>query len=587
MKANMLPTAAFDFRKSLRPQSGSVRPGCIGDMTAPEGTTHPRFGLEFPLASGGFAFHSGKVITDAAGSLEVVFRLRTMPAQATLIQAWGQYEPLIALTNEALQVTHLCPMRVAWKTDANYTLKVDWDHRAGISVSLKVHGGKEQTLRWPATWRAFRQEHIPFGLGGSVSEPRFRKWHGTFQGWLRSLKIWSAPRTTPGPAEVRQSGEPIRAPFPAAPGIRVLAFDEPPVIPDPLGLDQLPDRFADLRKTRRVCGLDAVTAPCRGELEVFAMLTWHLGNLWPHSYYWPWKRDEQREIFWKRGHEMIPKIKAGRAGGMCGGYAHMMEETFWAMGFDARRIQVRAHSSFEAYSNQLDRWIICDASYGRYCHLLAGPDGQPVGAREVIRAYERRAFDPQALDGFQPLYCNRQNLQPGPASPAHPPHPSRSNLLGQDGGARSAYLHYDSVGLAINKTKQHGRHRATPEGDHSHVWYLRACDRASFPGSPSSVMGKESFLVDDLAALYPSRNRCAVRAAWTVKGEILSLAFRPVGVTFFDSFEIEVDGETRRITAGSFRWTLHGGVNELRVRTVNRLGAKGYPWSLTLYRRPV
>jgi len=293
--------------------------------------------------------------------------------------------------------------------------------------------------------------------------------------------------------------------------------------------------------------------------------------MWPHSNYWPWPEDDQRHIFWKRGHELLPDIESGKAGGMCGGYAHMMEEVFWSFGFDARRIQVRGHSSFEAYSNQLDRWIICDASYNKACHLLGGPDGGPVGAREVILAHERSEFDPTVLSEFNTLICEQENLRAKTLDDAAHGYPGTQTN------------HYDSIGVAVNKTGQYGKRVSTSRGDHTHAWYFMPCDRGFFSGE--SRVGKKNILVDDLDVLYPSRNRCKVTTAWKKKDAVLTLTCEPVGVTFFNYFELEIDGDVRRLKGKRFDWHLHDGVNHLSVRTVNKLGARGYPYSVMLHKK--
>ncbi len=97
----MKPSIEFDLTQSLTP-SGPARFAVHGDLAAPEGELDPTRGLRFPLAKGGFMLASGGVITDAAGTLEVTFTPAQANPSGALVQAWGQYAPLLSLTGEGV-----------------------------------------------------------------------------------------------------------------------------------------------------------------------------------------------------------------------------------------------------------------------------------------------------------------------------------------------------------------------------------------------------------------------------------------------------------------------------------------------------
>jgi hypothetical protein len=97
---------------------------------------------------------------------------------------------------------------------------------------------------------------------------------------------------------------------------------------------------------------------------------------------------------------------------------------------------------------------------------------------------------------------------------------------------------------------------------------------------------RKHVLVDDLADLYPSRNRAAVSLAWSKTGEELRVRAKPVAVTSFDALLVAVDGKPARRLPADFRWRLHPGVNTLAVRTRNKPGAMGHPFRITLWKDP-
>jgi hypothetical protein len=565
------PLIRFDFRKGLLPLEGKARPGRHGDLPQPVPGPDAREGLSFPLEAGGFVLPSEGVIDDHGGSLEIVFKPASSAPAGALIQAWGQYPPLVELAgkNGLFINTYGTQTRlpVRWRAGRTYRLLLSWDHRQGVTARLTAPGMRPAEVRKAATWKAFGQTYTPFSLGGLAEGHRLCRWKGAFRGWIRALTVWPAPLAVPGIASAVVKG--VQAPaVPPAAGIVVLAVDDPPIRPDPLGLVHLPHRRADLLKTRRVCGLDALLAPCRTELERFTALTSWVASLWPHGPYWPYPKNEQRWVFWKRGHELVPLLRKGKAGGMCGGYAHVMEELFWSLGIDARRVQVKSHSIFEAYLTEQDRWIICDASFGDNSYLADDGQGRFLNAADLaIRLRGSTVANPSR--GVRFRLCRDENLVPAPPLAAHP-------LF--TGGIR-----FDHVGIGIDKDAELGLRESQP-GKTPFAWYFRpGIDKNS---ADMDSLGPRNQILARPDALYPSRNRARVSFSWVSRGSRLRVEAESVGVTFFDGFRVSVDGEPERRTRMPFTWTLHPGVNTLAIRTRNSLGTCGYPTRLTLWKKP-
>lgn len=574
----MNPALEMDLTRTLRPP-GKIRFGAHGDMPAPEGELDPARGLRFPLKKGGFMLASGGVISDVAGTLEIVFTPAAANPAGALVQAWGQYPPLLSLTGEGVNVNVYgagVDVLAALDAERECMIRFDWHHECGFTLTVQPLGKPSQVLRRCHAWKAYGQKYVPFSIGGMADKDtrRLCTWVPGFTGWVKSLRVWPDPQGVPGPVQIDVSGEPIRAPFQPADDVKVLDLDDPPIRPDPLGLVSLPHRpLSDLRKTREVGELDRLVRRCKNEIEIFSMLTWYVGSLWPHCNYWPWPPDETRWTFWKRGHELLPLIRAGEAGGMCGGYAHVMEELFWSLGFDARRVNVTHHSSFEAYSNQQDRWIICDASRNAECHLLADGRGRFLGCVDIIRRFEAAEHDPKALLDVRHMICREENLVAASAD-------SSNSLYG------TRYLYaYDKAGVCIDKTHQLGRNAAVARPSRM-AWYYRACEREWFRAQKQPAGEPAPVLVENLDDLTPSRNRVKASLTWAKPGATLRVAAEPVGVTFFDTLLAAIDGDAEKPVRRTMVWTLHPGVNRLTIRTRNQLGALGYPYKIRLWKQP-
>lgn len=553
----MKPSFELDFRKQIAPLSG----GKYHERIAPpKGCTCKRRGLHMPVEEGAVAFMSRGRINDAAGSLEIVFQLDETPTDAALVQAFGQYAPLVRLAGEQMDISIYdtkIMMLVRWQMGVAYRLRLSWDHTAGVVAELKPGKGDAQRLTRRMTWRAFRQHVVPFGIGGMLGgRPVYTEWTGSFRGWVREVRTWDAPIECPALPAVAADLPRGKAPFKAHRDVTLLALHDLPIMDSRWRTHTIPHRLDDLKKTRRVAKLDRVVAGAHDELAAFAKLTYHISRMWPHTHYWPWPPTDQRHIFWKRGHEMIPKIKAGEMTGMCGGYTHVMEECFWSLGFDARRTQIYGHSTFEAYSNQYDKWMVCDASFNRRAHFVLDAGGAPLGVRDLVLRHAALERDPEAIADVT-MACVREN----------------GTTETHEGQFFAGYSH---VGVGLGDPNRN-------QGNRPHIWYFLPHDRGYF--HQMDVSGR-STLVDTLDEVFWSCQRAQVALDWSKPGAALRVKATAFQTAFPDGFERRIDEGDWEPTRGAFTWPLHAGVNALAIRTKNKLGATGHPWHIQLWKKP-
>lgn len=555
------PTFHCDFRKSLKPLRAPASFAWHERASLPTAPPDSRRGLKFPLADGAVGCECRDVFSDASGTIQIDFELDRVPAGDALLHAGGQYEPWIKLDADHLMLKiyqHSVRMMVRWQTGVVYTLTLSWDHTAGITLELKPARGQAQRLVRSWQWQAFKQKYVILAIGGVLAgRPVFSQWSGSFSGYVRAVKTWRDPVNVPGPSLTVTDR---KAPLRSHADIKILELHDPPIIDSPWRNNFIPDRMASLRKNRQAWKLDALLAKCRTELETFAVLIHHVGSQWPHYHYWPWPKREQRHIFWKEGHEMRQPITDGEFGGMCGGYAHVMEELFWSLGHDARRTQVCGHSSFEAWSNQFNKWIICDASHNRDCHYLIDGAGVPMGCRDFILRYRQLETNPDAMRDVRAAICREDG-----------------SIELRDNPAFFIQCYF-YAGFGWDDPLKN-------QGTRDHIWYFLPQDRAYFDAAKMGC-GPKSTLVDNIDDLFWSCNRAVVDTKWSDTGKTLTVTAKAHQVTFSDGFEKRVDSGEWTKCRESFQWKLHAGVNQLEVRTRNKLGAKGHPWRMKLWRKP-
>jgi hypothetical protein len=152
--------------------------------------------------------------------------------------------------------------------------------------------------------------------------------------------------------------------------------------------EHLPVRYelfsaARLVELRQRENLDAVVTGAPDEFELMLRLKDWVAMQWPAGSpnpYPPW--DAVTVLDWIRG---------GITGGFCAQYAQVLLQSFAAMGYHARYVEIGsvdnpyAHFVMEVWSNQFNKWVVFDADYNLHFERA----GVPLSALEVHEALTR------------------------------------------------------------------------------------------------------------------------------------------------------------------------------------------------------
>ncbi len=136
-------------------------------------------------------------------------------------------------------------------------------------------------------------------------------------------------------------------------------------------------------------GLDKVIEEGRDELARMQALCDWVNSQWEQSSpvpYPPWDANRVLEM-----------IRSGETGGFCAQYSVVLVQSFLALGWQARYIDIApegkrtgsGHFTVEAWSNQLDKWFVLDPFYD--CRFEK--EGMPLSALEIHRALARGEED--------------------------------------------------------------------------------------------------------------------------------------------------------------------------------------------------
>ena len=244
--------------------------------------------------------------------------------------------------------------------------------------------------------------------------------------------------------------------------------------------------------------------------------------------------------------EMAPKHLSL---GMCTHFSCVYVQTAASVGFDTRSVLVQHHCLTEIWSDQFGKWILQDPGPG------AGPQGYPIGF-----AYQGDGQWLNALDVHNAL----RDKRPVTAVPGKG---TKSPWTLDDRYMRL----FARFGIPLRNN-----HLSQPEpaeieqGNMGYRWdgYLWWTDSVDDPKYPEYSMQSNR-----VADFYAPLNRVAVdlrqqdRSTLTVGLDTLT----PNLVRY----EAAIDGKPWAAVESGFPWTLHGGSNRLRLRTVNVFGRTG------------
>lgn len=568
---NPTPTFKINLRRKAIPLIPRKATSGFAETLLPSFGFDATHGLRFPLPPGSALIFPGDGrISDVRGAIRLTFAFDTDDSGGQLMESWAGYLRLSAhragerMELELFAYGHYLRLLVPCHDKVAYTLAIDWDCRSGISMSIHDNTSLLRMTGRNIQWHAYRQTYIPIAIGGKLADtrPGHRHWINTFCGWILQVSCFKCPIAFPGATPAPESPAYGQTPtgtttLPLPPGVSLAELHDPPINDSPLRFDLIPDRLANLKKCSAIHPELAAryhSAPnaFEGLLEVGRFI----GNLWPHTFYWPWPR----EIFTERGDVLLAHIKAGQTAGMCGGFAHVMEEALWALGVPARRTQVWHHSSLEAYDHFHDKWICLEAdNHVGHAGCWLAPDGTPYCIGELIDILERDRYEP---------------------------------------GIAYKLIRFQSLGIACPSGIDNGP---------SPFWWLRSCyvmmtysrrrDYGDKVPAQTYTYASPAVRIDpqDLGLpperrtqpinwreLYWSCDRLKVRTRWNKTHNALELAVEPFQTQFFAGCEVRVDNGKSRCIGKDFKWQLHPGENRIELSTLNKLGERGHPWRCTL-----
>jgi len=426
------------------------------------------------------------------------------------------------------------------------TLRTEQDTPEGTRIAYAVRSGPTPTVVG-RTWSNWQ----PVQPGGSVpiSGHRYVQWRAT-------LKTGSSART-PVIRGVRLELE-ADVDRPDLGGLRIDTYDNPTIARGsyPFTWESDTPRIRHLREKYH---LPNVVGRAGDELARQTALRKWVSHQWKNG----WKDGKYEYVPPWDALELIELASQDLSLGMCTHYSCTYVQAAAAVGYNTRSVIIDHHCVAEVWSNQLGKWILQDTGPG------PGPKGYPVSfayhadksgewlnALEVHQAYrDKRPVkavphkdlkEPWTLDDKWMHLFVRFGI------------PLRNNHLSQPAPAEI----------------EHGREQYRWD---RYLWWTVSVDDPTYP--------EYSYLSNRVADFYWPLNQVAVD---------LQQHDADTLIVHLDSqtpnlarYEAATDGKGKawRTVESGFKWPLHPGANQLRLRVINTFGVAGSQTTIGITKR--
>ena len=258
-------------------------------------------------------------------------------------------------------------------------------------------------------------------------------------------------------------------------------------------------------------------------------------------------------------------------GGMCIQFNLFLGGLCMAYGWQARLVNIVGHEICEIWNDEFAKWIYLDASYVN--HYVYDPEtGEPLNLLELHNLYTDYYFPNKPIDwmndftGTQRFEEEKQPVRR--ASPEYPPN------VGHNGFTHAAFMRM----MPRNNYYEKPYPRPLTHGSSTWPWdgYINWYDEKTPPKR------QYSWHTDRPRDMWPDLNRVHIDATQGFGNDRLFLRFETYTPNF-SHFETDInDCGWTKVETDHWTWFLGAGRNTLKVRAVNKLGAKGKPSTVIL-----
>lgn len=319
--------------------------------------------------------------------------------------------------------------------------------------------------------------------------------------------------------------------------------------------------FAELRKLEN---LDEVVDGSRTEFDAQVKLLDYVTKRWRHSSPMPGYPG------WD-ALSIVNRIQDTGGGGMCIQFNNTLGGLCMTFGWQARLVNVVGHEICEVWNDDLGKWIFLDADYeNNYCWDPV--TGIPLNMHELHERYLDYYFPSRPIDWMNDMIKWMDTIEGKPVPVM------RGSLTSQptstsDKGSVTGFCNAAFMRM-VPRNNWYEKPYPRPLSHGASWWpwdgYINWYDDRTPPKR------QYSWHTDRERDMWPDLNKVHVDATSSTGSDRLFLRFETYTPNF-SHFEINVDDTGWKEAGERWTWLLQSGKNDLKVRAVSMLGAKGYP----------
>ena len=319
--------------------------------------------------------------------------------------------------------------------------------------------------------------------------------------------------------------------------------------------------FQELRDRE---SLDEVIAGCRTEFETQVKLLDYVTKRWRHA-------DPVPGFPGLDALSILKRLDNLGAGGFCLTFNNTLGGMCIAYGWQARHVNIVAHEVIEVWNDEYGKWIFMDADYMNN-YNYDSKTAEPLNLLELHQKYLDVYFLDRSIDWMRDMFSAYPELPEDP--------PVRNGSLTHHKGIKLSGFSQAAFMRMIPRNNWYEKPFPRPLNHGTSWWpwngYINWYDERTPPKR------QYSWHTDRPRDMWPDLNLVHVDGTTAFGNDRIFLRFETYTPNF-SHFEIDLDDTGwKEISADRYSWLLVPGRNRLRVRAVNKLGAKGKPSSFAV-----
>ena len=398
--------------------------------------------------------------------------------------------------------------------------------------------------------------HLDYEIGGADLNRRYVQ--------FKAVLSTENPLVTPVIKSAAVTAELLeRVPLPR--NIQVVAHENPPIRYPSINWEWEQWDRPEFKELRERENLDEVIAGSRTEFEAQVRLLDYVTRRWRHSTPFP-------EFPSWDALSILNRVESAGAGGYCLTFNNLLAGMCMAYGWQARIINVVIHEVVEVWNDEYGKWIFFDADFVNNYNYDA-KTAEPLDLLELHRYYLDYFYPDHTLDWMKDIFIwfPLREDKPAPVKAGSLTHHQTRDLTGFINAAFMRMAPRNNwYEKPYPRPLSHGSGTNWPWNGYVN-WY----DERTPPHR------NYSWHTDRPRDMWPDLNRVHVDMTSGFGNDRLFLRFETFTPNF-SHFEVDVDDTGWNKAGERWTWLLQSGRNTLRIRAVNKLGAKGKPSWFTL-----